>query len=92
MKLKQWDDALEDIDKALEDHTPKRFRHHHDHPCESRIEMLTVRAIILEKLGRTEDAKDAQKLASPEPTAYTVSIYEQFHSKLKALRLKQASP
>lgn len=88
MKLKQWDTALEDIDKAIADHNPKRFRHIKDHPCDSMIEMLTVRSIILENLGRTAEAKATQKLATAEHTAYPRSIYEVFQAKLKELRLK----
>ena len=86
MKLKQWDTALEDIDKAIADHNPKRFRHKKGHPCDSMLEMLTIRSLILENLGQTTDAKVAKKLASTEPTAYPKSIYEEFHEKLKELR------
>jgi len=88
MKLKQWEAALEDIDKAIADHDPKSFRHDEDHPCRSRIEMLTMRAIILESLGRTEEAKIASKLAAIEPSPYRTSIYGEFHDKLKELRRK----
>jgi hypothetical protein len=88
MKLELWDTALEDIDKALANHDPKSFRHDEDHPCRSRIEMLTMRAIILESLGRTEEAKIASKIAAIEPTPYRTSIYGEFHDKLKELRRK----
>jgi hypothetical protein len=92
MKLKQWDAALEDIDKALADHDPKRFRHDEDHPCGPRVEMLTLRAITLENLGRTTEAVAARKLATPSPTPYRTSIYTEFHGKLKELRLKAGNP
>ena len=88
MKLKQWDTALEDIDKALANHVPKSHRHDPDHPCAARHEMLTLRAMILESLGRTAEATAARKLVPPKPTAYGTSIYSDFHGKLKELRLK----
>ena len=50
--------------------------------------MLTLRAIILENLGRTTEAVAARKLAAPKPTPYRTSIYLEFHEKLKALRVK----
>jgi len=88
MKLKQWDAALEDIDKAIANHDPKSFRHDKDHPCDSMREMQAIRAIILENLGRTEEAKTASTLAATEPTPYRTSIYAEFHDKLKELRSK----
>ena len=92
MKLKQWDTALEDIDKALANHVPKSHRHDPDHPCAARHEMLTLRAIILENLGRTTEASTTRKLVPPKPTPYRKSIYSEFHEKLKELRLKAGNP
>ena len=88
MKLKQWDTALEDIDQALANHKPRSFSHDPEQPCESRGEMLTIRAIILKNLGKSEAATAAQKLSDTHPTPYRKTIYEQFHLNLKALRLK----
>lgn len=92
MKLKQWGAALENIDTALANHDPKSFRHDEDHPCASRHEMLTLRAIILENLDRTTESKDARKLIPNAPTPYRTSIYFDFHEKLKQLRLKDGNP
>lgn len=88
MKLEQWDAALEDIDKAIANHDPKSFRHDKDHPCDSMREMQHIRAIVLEELGRTEEAMAAQTIATTEPTPYRTSIYAEFHEKLKELRRK----
>jgi hypothetical protein len=68
------------------------LRHKKGHPCDSMVEMLTVRSPILENLGQTTDAKAAKKLATTKPTAYPKSIYEEFHEKLKELRLKFGNP
>ena len=54
--------------------------------------MLTLRAIILENLGRTTEATAAQKLIPPKPTPYGTSIYSEFHGKLKELRVKAENP
>ncbi len=88
MQLKQWDAALVDIDQAIANHNPKSFRHDPDHPCDGMREMQHIRVTLLEKLGRTEDATAAQKIATTKPTPYRASIYSEFHGRLKALRLK----
>ena len=88
MKLKQWETALEDIDKALADHDPRRHRHDKDRPCAAMVEMQTLRALILEELGRTTEARAARKLAAPGPAPYRNTIYSDFHMKLKELREK----
>lgn len=88
MKLELWDAALGDIDKAIASHDPKIFGHNKDSPSESVMEMRTVRAIILEKLGRKEEAKEAQTLANLKPTSYQPTIYSTFHANLKKFRQK----
>jgi hypothetical protein len=92
MQLKQWDTALEDIDKAIADHNPKWHGHRRGEPCQTLLELHRLRATILENLGRTEEAKAAQKLAAAKATPYRTSIYLQFHEKLKELRLKSGNP
>lgn len=88
MKLKQWDTALEDIDKAISYHNPKSFRHDPNHPCDTMREMQAIRAIVLKNLGKTDESKAAEKIATQKPTTYRTGIYSDFHMKLKALRLK----
>jgi len=86
--LKDWAAALEDINEAIQDHRD-HLGHVAQQPCESMVEMQTVRAMVLEKLGRTEEAEMARRLASVEPTRYpTPSIYEAFHGKLKEWRTR----
>ena len=85
--LKDWEAALADIDTAIEAHG-KEFDRKEDEPGASLVEMRTLRALILEKLGRAEEAKVAQKNAAIRPTPYPSSIYKIFHDKLRDLRLK----
>ncbi|MDC0302737.1 hypothetical protein OAL23_01065 [bacterium] len=87
MGLNDWEAALADIDTAIEAHE-KEFDRNEDEPGASLIEMRTVRAYILEKLGRTEEAKVARELAAIKATPYPSSPYKIFHDKLRDLRLK----
>jgi hypothetical protein len=85
--LKDWEAALADIDTAIEAHG-KEFDRKEDEPGASLIEMRTLRALILGKLGRAEEAKVAQENAAIRPTPYPSSIYKMIHDKLRDLRLK----
>ena len=48
--------------------------------------MHAIRATILENLGKTDEAKASQKIATAEHTPYSNNIYLDFHEKLKTLR------
>jgi hypothetical protein len=87
MGLNDWNSALIDIDTAIEAHK-KEFDRKEDEPGASLVEMRTLRALILGKLGRAEEAKAGQELAAINPTPYPSSIYQMFHDKLKELRRK----
>ena len=87
MGLNDWEAALADIDTAIEAHE-KEFDRKEDKPGASLVEIRTLRALILEKLGRAEEAKTAQELAAIKPIPYPSSIYKIFHDKLRDLRLK----
>jgi hypothetical protein len=87
MGLNDWEGALADIDTAIEAHA-KEFDRKADEPGTGLIEMWTVRALILEKLGRVEEAKSTLDLAAIEPTSYRSSLYKNFHDRLRELRLK----
>ncbi len=50
--------------------------------------MHSLRAVILENLGRTEEATAAKNFATSKPTFYQPTIYSEFQEKLKKLRLK----
>ena len=84
MGLKNWDAALADIDTAIEAHQ-KGFRHAKLHPCKSMVEMQLTKAIILDKLGRAEEAKAAREYAATPPGEYPETPYELFHARLNEL-------
>ncbi len=86
LKLKQWDTALEDIDTAIAHHNPMSFRHDPNSPSDALREMHAIRAIALNNLGKTDEAKTAEKIATAEHTPYSNNIYLDFHEKLKKLR------
>ena len=55
------------------------------------MEMQTVRAMALEKIGRIDEAEAARQLASVEPARYPrTTVYEEFHGRLKQLRIEKA--
>ena len=84
MGLKDWAAALADIDEAIKDHQ-EQFKLQ---PSESIVEMQATKAMLLEKIGRIDEAKAARRLASVEPAEYpTTTIYEEFHDRLKQLKI-----
>lgn len=88
MGLKDWKAALADIDVAIEDHR-REFKHAKLHPCRSMVEMQLTRAIILEKLGRVAEAKEARERAAVKASSYPATPYELFHGRLRQVRISQ---
>ena len=82
--LKDWAAALADIDAAIEAHQ-KGFGHRPDSPCESMLGMQGARGMILEKLGREDEARAARQAAAIQPAPSHMTPYEIFHQKLGKL-------
>jgi hypothetical protein len=82
--LKDWAAALVDIDATIQLHE-RVFRRRPDSPCESMLAMQRARALILEKLGRQDEAKAAQEAAAVPPAPCYDTPYERFHRKLGQL-------
>jgi len=82
--LKDWAAALTDIDAAIETHQ-KGFGHRPGSPCEGMLAMQRARALILEKLGREEEARAARQAAAIQPAPCPMTPYEIFHQKLGKL-------
>ena len=82
-----WESSLTDIDTAIEAHK-KEFDRKEDEPGKSLVEMRSLGALILGKLGRADEAEAARELAAIEPTPYPSSIYQMFHDKLRDVKLK----
>ena len=103
MGLKDWDAALESIDKAIDAQKLRYFPGRRDkNPAYWRKEAATVtvkqpddvltelwatKTVILDKLGRKEDAatmsRRSKEAASIEPS----SVYKLFHERLKNWRM-----
>ena len=81
--LKDWAAALTDIDAAIE--AQKRFGQRPDSPCESMLGMQRARGMILEKLGREDEARAARQAAAIQPAPCPMTPYEVFHQKLGKL-------
>ena len=82
--LKDWAAALADIDAAIETHR-REFPRGSDGPCESMLAMQRARALILENLGRQDEAKAAREAAAVQPAACPDAPYDTFHRKLGKL-------
>ncbi|MHC4252739.1 MAG: hypothetical protein ACYS9X_26775, partial [Planctomycetota bacterium] len=103
MGLRDWDGALVAIDMAiaarkLRHHPHKRGRDPRtwqqdvagvaiDKPCDVIAELWTTKAIILEHLGRREEAAALRKRAAAPAKSDGESPYSLFHGKLKKFRL-----
>jgi len=85
MGLNDWESSLADIDTAIEAHK-KEFDRKEDEPGKSLVEMRSLRALILGKLGRAEEAKAARKLAGIKVVPYPSSLYKIFHDRLFRLQ------
>ena len=93
--LKQWEKALEFIEKANLHHLVY-FRHDPKRPCQTEKQLNQLHATILEKLGRTTEARSAQSKASLPLTSYPTNFldiqgydqpYEVFNDKMNQLHI-----
>jgi hypothetical protein len=82
--LKDWAAALADIDAAIGVHW-MGFRQRPGSPWESMLAMQRARALILEKLGRQDEAKAAREAAAIQPAPCPMNPYEVFHQQLGKL-------
>jgi hypothetical protein len=102
--LKDWDAALESVEMALDAHKLRHFRGRRSkrlsdwrkdaagvtirEPCEVFVELWTTKAIILEQLGRKDEAAALRKRAAAPAKAHWEDPYTLFHRRLRAWRLK----
>jgi len=108
MGLKDWEAALESIDTAIEAqklrHFSGRRRKHAIHwrmdaatvvvekPDDVIVELWATKAVILDKLGRKEDAARVRKRSEEPVEPGHPSIYWLFHQRLKKWRLSRLLP
>ena len=106
MGLKDWNAALESIEKAIDAQKLRYFpKLRYDknaanwrkeaatvtvnHPDGTLVELWKIKAEILDKLGRRDEATQMRKRAAAEPARPDVpSIYKAFHEKLKQWRAR----
>ena len=87
MGLKKWDAALADIDAAIDAHQ-KVFGYRTPCTCRNVADLWVVKAIILEKLGRPQDAKAAKQRAATATEPHSARRYWLFHDQIRALSMK----
>jgi len=101
-----WKAALESIDKAIDARKLKYFKGQRSkyttewrkeaatvtvqRPDNILVELWAIKALILDKLGRKEEAAQMRRRSEEPASTETSSVYEEFHGKLKQLRIEQA--
>ena len=99
MGLKEWDAALESIEKAIDAQKLRYFSGRRDknpaiwrkeaatvtinNPDDTLVELWAVKAEILDKLGRSDEAAQMRKRAAEPARADDPSVYKSTHDKLK---------
>ena len=74
LKLKEFEEALKDIDTAITEHKVN-FRHDPKVPCSSMVHMQRTRSKVLDNLGRTSEARTARAMANTPPTDYPTEFF-----------------
>jgi hypothetical protein len=103
---KDWTAALESIDKAIDARKLKYFQGRRSkyttewrkeaatvavqRPDNILVELWAIKALILDKLGRKEEAERMRRRSEEPASTEPSSVYEEFHGKLKKLRTEQA--
>ncbi len=103
MGLKDWEAALEAIQTAIDAHTVSHYRGREPkraedwryplndftikEPCDVLALLWGVKADILDKLGRKDEAAEMRKKAEQPVKPDGRSVYSAFHERLKDLRL-----
>ena len=99
MGLKDWNAALESIEKAIDaqklryfqgrrDKNPEQWRKEAatvtiNNPDDTLVELWDTKAEILDKLGRRDEAAQMRKRAAEPARADAPSLYKSTHEKLK---------
>ena len=70
-----------DLNAVIEVHL-QGFRHRPSSPCGSMLVMQRARSLILEKLGRQDEAAEAREKSLIQPEPCPITPYASFHEKL----------
>ncbi len=85
MGLNEWDAALADIDTAIAEHQ-KGFGDAKTGPCDIMAEMRLIRATLLERLGRKQEAEVERTIAAAPTSPHRPTPYGAFQARLTAYR------
>jgi len=108
LALKDWDAALESIDKAIDARKLRYYRGRRSkaiedwrkdaatvtvkEPDDILTELWAIKAIILDALGRKDEAAVMRKRSQQPAREESMSIYKEVHDNLKAWRLARDMP
>ena len=106
MGAMDWKAALESIDKSIDARKLNYFQGRRSkdptlwrkeaatvtvqRPDDILLELWAIKVLILDKLGRKEEAAQMRRRSEEPASAEPSSVYEEFHDKLKKLRVEQA--
>ena len=106
MGAMDWKAALESIDKSIDARKLNYFQGRRSkdptlwrkeaatvtvqRPDDILLELWAIKLLILDKLGRKEEAAQMRRRSEEPASAEPSSVYEEFHDKLKKLRVEQA--
>ncbi len=86
--LKDWKNALADIDAAILAHD-RIYSGKEQCKCTRTAKLLHIKTMLLEKLGQNDEAQKAQQRAAASALTHTESQYETYHSQLDAIEPKE---
>ncbi|NQU20352.1 MAG: hypothetical protein HQ567_03650, partial [Candidatus Nealsonbacteria bacterium] len=105
MGLKDWKAAIESIDKAIDAKKLKYFQGRRSKdptnwqkeaatvtvnlPDDILVELWATKAVILDKLGRKEEAAQMRRRSEEPAELESPDVYKLFHERLKKIRLSQ---
>ena len=106
MGAMDWKAALESIDKSIDARKLNYFQGRRSkdptlwrkeaatvtvqRPDDILLELWAIKVLILDRLGRKEEAAQMRRRSEEPASAEPSSVYEEFHDKLKKLRVEQA--
>ena len=85
IQLKRWDAALVDIDAAIEAHQWV-FNRKNPCVCHRVAELLFTKAMVLDQLGRVQEAKEARERAAAAKFTHPTTRYGRLHDRIEATK------
>jgi len=85
IQLKRWDVALADLDTAIEAHQWV-FNRKNPCVCHRVAELLFTKAMVLDQLGRGQEAKAARQRAATAKFTHPATRYGRLHDRIEAIK------